>query len=73
MYAIAIEGEAGMLTSSAFIKNYNLLSASSVQAATKVLLDKDYITKLDGKYSLTDKFLSLWIKMIYGPNFILLG
>ncbi|MCH5235260.1 MAG: ATP-binding protein [Muribaculaceae bacterium] len=73
LYAIAIEGEAGMLTSSAFIKKYNLLSASSVQAATKALLDKDYITKLEGRYSLTDKFLSLWIKMIYGPNFILLG
>ena len=68
LYAIAIEGKIEKIVSTEFIKKYNLLSASSVQSAARVLLEKDYITKLEGEYSLTDKFFSLWIKRIYGPS-----
>lgn len=42
LYAIAREGEAERITSSAFVKRHSLTSASSIQAATKKLLDKDY-------------------------------
>lgn len=68
LYSIAIEGEAESITSSEFIKRYNLTSASSVQSATKQLLDKDLISKIDGKYFLTDKFFSLWISQTYGSK-----
>lgn len=66
LYALAIEGKTERITSSDFIKKYNLISSSSVQSASKQLLEKDFITKLDRKYSLSDKFFSLWIKQIYG-------
>ena len=68
LYAIAIEREVEKITSGEFIKKYNLFSTSSVQSAMRVLLEKDYITHLDSKYFLTDKFLSLWIKQIYGSG-----
>lgn len=66
LYALAIEGEAQKITSSEFIKKYNLKSQSSVQSAAKVLLEKDYITKQERKYFLSDKFFSLWIRNLYG-------
>lgn len=66
LYAMAINGPVAGLTSSAFVKKYNLLSAAAVQSASKILLEKDFITKSEGVYSLTDKFLELWIKHIYG-------
>lgn len=65
LYAIAIEGKVEKITSGEFIKKYNLLSASSVQSAAKVLLEKDYISCLERNYFLTDKFLSMWIRSIY--------
>lgn len=68
LYAVAIEGKMDKITSAEFIKKYNLLSASSIQSAMRVLLEKDYITKTEGLYYLTDKFLSLWIKQLYGPG-----
>ena len=67
-YAIAIEKEINEITSSAFIKKYNLLSASSVQSATKSLLEKEYITKNGKNYELNDKFFALWIRKIYGSD-----
>ena len=66
LYAIALEGNARGINSSTFIKKYSLVSASSVQSASKQLLDKDYITRLDGTYSVNDRFLGLWIKSVYG-------
>lgn len=66
LYAIALEGHASGINSSTFIKKYSLVSASSVQSASKQLLDKDYITRLDGTYSVNDRFLGLWIKSVYG-------
>ena len=68
LYAIAIEGEANALTSAEFIKRYNLLSASSVQAAMKQLIDKEYITRQEESYKIIDRFLSLWIRQIYGTT-----
>ena len=68
LYALALEGETEAITSADFIKKYSLLSSSSVQSASKVLLEKEFITKTEKKYSVYDKFFALWIKKIYGPG-----
>lgn len=65
LYALAIEGKADKITSSQFIKKYNLTSASSVQSAVKQLLDKDFITRREGEYWVTDKFFSLFIQRLF--------
>ena len=66
LYAIAREGEAEHITSAEFIKRHSLVSASSVQSATKKLLEKDFITEINKVYSITDKLFSMWINKIYG-------
>lgn len=66
LYAIAREGEAERITSAEFIKRHSLVSASSVQSATKKLLEKDFITEINKVYSITDKLFSMWINKIYG-------
>ena len=70
LYAIAKEGEARQILSGEFIKRYSLTSSSSVQAATKKLLDKDLITETNKVYSVTDKLFSMWINGIYGNTTI---
>ncbi len=65
LYAIAKEGDAKLILSAEFIKRYSLASSSSVQAATKKLLDRDLITETDKSYSLTDRLFAMWIKRIY--------
>ena len=69
LYAIALNGEAEGITSSTFIKRNSLDSASSVQAAAKRLLEKDLITKEDKAYRLTDRFFTLWIKLLHGKEY----
>ena len=69
LYAIAKDGEARQVTSSAFIKRHRLASASAVQSAIKKLLDKDFITEINKTYSLTDRLFALWIKTVYGIGF----
>lgn len=66
LYAIARDGEAERITSSEFIKKHSLASASSVQAAAKKLLERDIITQINKKYSVTDKLFAMWINRIYG-------
>ena len=61
LYAIAKEGEA-----------VQILSASSVQSATKKLLEKDIITEVNKVYSVTDKLFAMWINRLYGENKVLL-
>lgn len=65
--AIARENHARGLTSAAFIKRNALQSASSVQAATKKLIDKDLVTAEDGSYRVTDRLLAIWLNRTYGP------
>lgn len=61
--ALACEGKAERIQSGAFIKKYNLSSASSVQSAAKRLLDNDLITtENNGFYSISDRFLGMWLK-----------
>ena len=71
LYAIAKDGEAERGTSAEFIKRHSLSSASSVQSATKKLLEKDIITEIGKVYSLTDKLFAMWINGIYGNKFII--
>lgn len=68
LVALAIADETEKITAADFIKDYSLMSASSVQSAARILLEKDYIMKWDGKYSVADKFMGLWIKKIYGSS-----
>lgn len=48
-------------TSGEFIKKHNLKSSSSVQRSLLALLDKDIITRADGKYYIYDYFLNIWL------------
>ncbi len=65
LIAIAKEGEAGEIMSHLFIKKHKLSTTSSIQSALKQLLKKDLITENFKTYSITDKLLSLWIKLNY--------
>jgi hypothetical protein len=65
LQAIAKEGIAQNITSSKFIKKYNLNSASSVQAAVERLMKNDIITKRDKGYRVYDFFLSEWLATVY--------
>lgn len=61
LVAIAKEGKAQNLTSSAFVKKYRLTSSSSVQSAIKGLLEKNFATTALGIYEVYDKFFALWL------------
>jgi len=65
LIAIAKEGKAKEVTSGKFIKKHNLHSASSVQSAIKVLLDKDFITKERDEFLVYDKFFRIWLTENY--------
>lgn len=58
--AIAREGKPKSIMAQAFLHRYGL-GASTVQAAAKTLLDKDFITQDDGTFQLCDKFLQLYL------------
>ncbi len=62
LYAIAAEGWASQITSAAFIKQHNLSSASSVQAASKKLLEEELVVEESKRYRLSDRFFAMWIK-----------
>ncbi len=59
--AICKSGKATSIMSSDFIHRWHLPSSSSVQAAIKGLLEKDYVTESLGVYEAYDKFFSLWM------------
>lgn len=62
LLAIASEGKASQIKSGKFVKKHSLLSPSSVSAALKGLLDKDFLTEDKGIYSLYDKFFVVWLE-----------
>lgn len=65
LIAISKEGRASSVTSGSFIKKYRLSSASTVQAAMKGLLEKDYITHEEGRYHIYDLFFGIWLRENY--------
>lgn len=48
-----------------YIKKYRLASASSVQAALKGLLEKDFVSSELGTYYVYDKFFALWLSRYF--------
>jgi hypothetical protein len=52
--------EMAIITSSAFVERFGLSSAGSVQSAVKGLLEKDFLTHEQGKYSVCDLFMGCW-------------
>ena len=64
LYAIAKEGEASRITSVDFVRRHSLLSASSVQAAARKLLERDVVTEINRVYSVTDKLFAMWIRRV---------
>lgn len=65
LIAINKEGDARAIQSAEFIKKYSLPGASSVQAAVKGLLEKDFITHEQGVYRIYDRFFGLWLNENY--------
>ena len=66
LYAIAKDGVAQQVTGTDFIMRHSLGTASSVQAAIRVLLDNDWITMSEKQYSVSDQFFSIWLKRLSG-------
>lgn len=65
LFAIAKEIEAVNMTSIKFLKENNLGSSSSVQAALKGLLEKDIITRTEKGYRVYDYFFAEWLRWNY--------
>ena len=65
LIAIAKNGKVLAPTSSDFVKKHNLASASSVQAALKGLIEKDFVTRDENGYAVYDKFFEIWMKDKY--------
>lgn len=59
--AIGREGQCRNLTAKPFLQKY-ALTASSVQAALRVLVEKDLVTHDMGVYEPADRFFTLWLK-----------
>ncbi len=62
LFAIANEGLASNVTSSAFIKKHSLPSSSSLQTALKALTDKSIVMRTDRGYRLEDFFFAEWLR-----------
>lgn len=69
MIALAKKSKAQAITSGEFVQKYKLKSPSSVLAALKGLLEKDFVTHEQGIYQIYDKFFRLSIL----NNFVLLN
>ena len=63
--AFACERKAKAISSSAFVRKYNLPSASSVVSAVKGLVEKDFVTFEKNEYYVYDHFFQLWIERCY--------
>lgn len=65
LIAIAKEGKVSGVTSMAFVRKHSLKSPSTVQSAIRPLLEREIITREDGKFSITNRFFSIWINRRY--------
>lgn len=63
LYAIAKEGKAQQITSMAFVKKYNLRSASSIQSAIKKLLEYHLVSTSQATYYIDDQLMKLWLEL----------
>jgi len=62
--AVALEGNAQLITSKDFISKHNLGTPSSVHSAVKSLLSKEMIYKEGNDYFIYDVFLERWLERI---------
>ena len=62
LIAIAKEGVVKSISSGAVNKRHRLLSPSSTVAATKALIDKDFVTNDNGQYRVYDRFFAIWLR-----------
>lgn len=69
LVAIGHEGKASQITGMQFVKRHHLSSASSVQKAAQILVEKQLLTHQQGVYEIYDKFLSEWLSMSLGITF----
>lgn len=63
--AIALEEEVRSPTASEFIQTYQLGSASTVNSALKILVEKDLIYREDDRYCLYDVLQKRWFQQTY--------
>ena len=59
--AVAKEGEAAEINGKNFLSRNSLGAASTVNAAAKSLVEKELLLEQNGKYSVYDRFLSLYL------------
>lgn len=62
--AIAHERVVSSINGSGFIKKYGLKGTSSINAALKFLIDKEYVFKSDNGYCIYDRFMELWLQTL---------
>lgn len=62
--AVARERTVAAINGSAFIKKYGLKGSSSINAALKFLIDKEYIFKSEAGYCVYDRFMELWLQTL---------
>lgn len=68
LYAVALEGEAEGIFSVRFVKEHKIQSPSAAQYSAKYLMQRGLMTKRGKVYSLSDRFLELWLRRHYGHN-----
>lgn len=68
LYAIAKERRAEKILGGAFVRKYNLLSSSAVQAAQKKLIEDGWISEENGQYYISDTILRLYIAREMGVS-----
>lgn len=62
LMALAAENGSTQPTSGAFIKKYDLVSASSVSTSLKALAEKELIVQNSGRWLVYDVFLARWLE-----------
>jgi len=62
LIAISKEGKATAVTSSDFVRKYQLQTPSSVQSALRYLIAKDLVTQEKKVFQIYDRFFGIWLK-----------
>ena len=65
LICIAKDGYVVAPTSSDFVRKHNLISASSIQAALRGLIEKEFVTRNEQGYAVYDKFFEIWLRAKY--------
>jgi len=65
---LALETKSPAVYSTGFVSRCGLGSPSNVQRAVRALLERDVIDRDEGSYTITDRFLRLWIQRLRSPG-----